>query len=552
MLFSIYSKALRERWMGLLIGAASVAGIAWMGVWVYADIGDASNELFELMPEAFLNVLGLATGLDSSALILSEMANFIAPMILCGIAITMGADAVAGEERWGTMGLLLANPRSRLRLVVEKFAAIATVVTVGAALMWGAYWFGLWSNGASGEGMHLGSASVHLAALALFFGALSLAVGAWTGDTFRANMTGVTVMLVSFLASGLLPLYEWGEAWARFFPWHYLDGAQPFLQGVHWGHVGLLVGAAVVMFALALVGVRGRDLKVGEERTTLLDRMARNPHFASTAEKIAGQAQVKSILTKTTSESRTIMSIAAGGMFYMAVLLGPMFKGVASELGSLVDAFPESMLAMVGWADYSQPTGWYHGEIFSILAPIAVALVGINMGAKALAGEERDRTMGVLLDNPIQRLRVIYEKAGSMLLMMAIVGVATFAGTMLGNWWGGLGLSAANVAAACVHLVVFGAFMGAIALFLGAWTGRSGIATGGATGLMVLFYATASFLPINSDVAFWAEFSPFHYYASHLPLENGFDWGHLGVLMALTAVLVTTSTWAFQRRDLRG
>ena len=47
------------------------------------------------------------------------------PLLLLIAAIGAGARATAGEEERGTLDLLLANPISRRRLVLEKLAALA-------------------------------------------------------------------------------------------------------------------------------------------------------------------------------------------------------------------------------------------------------------------------------------------------------------------------------------------------------------------------------------------------------------------------------------------
>ena len=46
------------------------------------------------------------------------------PLLLMIAAIGAGAGAIAGEEERGTLELLLANPLSRRRLVLEKTAAV--------------------------------------------------------------------------------------------------------------------------------------------------------------------------------------------------------------------------------------------------------------------------------------------------------------------------------------------------------------------------------------------------------------------------------------------
>ncbi|MBN2176506.1 MAG: ABC transporter permease subunit [Demequinaceae bacterium] len=552
MLRSIYLKAIRDRWLGITVAAAAIALTNWMGVAAYKGIDEVALEAFDLMPEAFRELMGFDTSLGTTGMIFSEMVSSMVPLVLIGVLIAMAADAVAGEERWGTINVLLANPRGRRRLVAEKAGAFLTLTAVGCLLMWGGYYLVIALVGEDGSGMFLGSSTIHLAALALFIGGLTFLVGSWTASTLKAAATGTTVMIVSFFGAGLLPMTTWGGPWAKVFPWYYFDGAEPFSNGVAWDHVALLAGPGLAFLVLAAVVFERRDLKVGEERTTILDRLARNPRFSHLAERVAGRAMLGSITAKTTSEARTVLTIVGMSMFYMGAMIGPIFKGVGDKMSELVKAFPEEIMAMVGGADYGSPAGFYHGEIFSIVGPVAVAVLAIGMASRALAGEERERTMGVLLANPVSRTRVVLAKAWAMVLMVAAACLVTYLGVWTGSWLGGSGLSLANIAAVCTHLAVFSVFIGTVALFVGALTGVSRAATSAATLLMIASYAVANFLPLSPTWGGWAKASPFHYYASHLPLENGFAWGYLGILTAASAAFVGASVWAFRRRDLKG
>jgi len=158
----------------------------------------------------------------------------------------------------------------------------------------------------------------------------------------------------------------------------------------------------------------------------------------------------------------------------------------------------------------------------------------------------------VLLANPVTRSRVVMEKAGAMAGMTAVVGLSAFVGIVTGDLIAGLGMGYANMAAVCVHLTAFGVLMGAVALFAGALTGVSKVATAVGTGVTTLAYAAASFLPLSARFHGWAKASPFYYYSGSSPLQNGFAWGHIAVLAGASAAFVALSVWAFNRRDLRG
>ncbi len=256
----------------------------------------------------------------------------------------------------------------------------------------------------------------------------------------------------------------------------------------------LLVGI-VVLAAVAVVGVRRRDLRDRGVAITMLDRLRANPRTRKIMERIAGGARVSRIATKTISDHQTLMIVVGYVMVFMAAFVGPFYKLIDEVIVDLAEQFPDAIMAMIGNADLATIEGWYQTEIFSLSVPVAFMAVTIVMGAKALAGEEADRTMGLLLGNPVSRRRVVLEKAAAMTAVITVVGVLTFAGTMLGSLIGSLRMSVANVAATTLLGTVLALVFGALALAIGAATGRVKVAAYAASGLALGTYIVNAYFP---------------------------------------------------------
>ena len=128
MLTSVYTKAIRDRTIGVLIGAGAVVLTAMGGIAIYADLPDTITKLWEGMPEAFLAIAGIVPSVGITGIVLGEMVSLIAPLVLAGLAISIGTSAIAGEERDGTLGVLLANPRSRTAVLLSKAGALVTLI----------------------------------------------------------------------------------------------------------------------------------------------------------------------------------------------------------------------------------------------------------------------------------------------------------------------------------------------------------------------------------------------------------------------------------------
>jgi len=388
--------------------------------------------------------------------------------------------------------------------------------------------------------------------ISIFFGLLALAIGAWTGRSGVAAGVTAGIMFVSFVAAGLFPMVEGWEDVAKAFPWYYFTGSDPVLNGINWGHIGLLVGASAVFAVVAVIGVNRRDLKDRTVGVTLADRLRSNPMTHTVVDRLAGSTRVSRIWIKTASNYQGLVFVTAAVMFFvMGVLIGPTYTLINDALVGFTDEFPEALLAVFGGGDMSTAEGFYQLETFGMMAPTAVMIVTVIIGARALAGEEQRRTMGLLLANPVSRSTVVLEKTIAMVLAGFVVGIATFAGVAAGSLVGGLGMNMGNIAATSLLVTLVGLVFGALALALSAALGLVRVAIFGAIGAALAFHLLNAFLPFNDSLEGFARLTPFYYYLTSDPLNNGMHWGHGAILAGLTVLLIALAVWLFSRRDLR-
>ncbi|UJH70360.1 hypothetical protein [Ornithinimicrobium sp. INDO-MA30-4] len=112
-------------------------------------------------------------------------------------------------------------------------------------------------------------------------------------------------------------------------------------------------------------------------------------------------------------------------------------------------------------------------------------------------------------------------------------------------------LGVSDTTAACVHLLALAVFFGAVALAVGAATGRTDLALGVAGGFAVLSYLVKSMLPL-ANLDSWAQISPWYYYSGGNPLVEGINFVHLAVLGTLTVIALLVAYRTFATRDLKG
>jgi len=184
MLRTIATKVLRDSWRGLLFWNLGIAALAFLTVGSYPAIRDNPelNQFMESLPEAVLALIGESDLVSPAGYLNSQLFGSIVPLLFLFYAVGAGAAAIAGEEETGTLDLLLANPVSRTRVLLEKAAAMLFgLVIIG---------FSLWAVTMAGAllvDMEIGAgrlAEVIVSAILFGFlmGALALAVGASAGS----------------------------------------------------------------------------------------------------------------------------------------------------------------------------------------------------------------------------------------------------------------------------------------------------------------------------------------------------------------------------------
>ena len=344
MLANVFTKTTLDRWKPPLIAAVSLALLLLFGMAVYRGI-DVS--FWDELPEAFRSVFGIPDGADAGGLAYGAIYSGYGMLTMGAVALAGGAVSIAGEEKNGTIGLLLGIPVSRTTMAISKGAALAAV-TAGAFLI-------LWLTAIATPvlldvetgAMDINALIAMMFANALFYGFFAFALSGWTGKGALAGGITAGIMVVSFIAVGLLPLVDSLAGLAKFFPWYYFASNEPVLNGIDWGHFAVLGVGAATFFAAGVVGVNRRDLRSQAVGTKMIDRLRANPMTHKVAEMLAGSARVSKIWIKTASEHQALLYVIVPVMFLMSVMIGPMFSMLDDTLKSLGEQFPETLLALL-------------------------------------------------------------------------------------------------------------------------------------------------------------------------------------------------------------
>jgi ABC-2 type transport system permease protein len=196
--------------------------------------------------------------------------------------------------------------------------------------------------------------------------------------------------------------------------------------------------------------------------------------------------------------------------------------------------------------------GYLALQTFSF-APFIFSVYLIPQAMRAVAQEERQGTLDILLSTPISRWRFLVEKLLaiilSLLVILCVMGLCLLIGVLLVHE---VQLDPGHAVAGLWHMIPISLVILLVTLVL-SMTLRDSRRAGplAATLVMVSYFARImSDLTPHPFLEAIKPFSMFSYYRSVAVLSGGFQWNYDLVLLTSAAVLFGLALWAFQRRDL--
>jgi ABC-2 type transport system permease protein len=266
MLPSVLARTARDQRRSLAVWAVALAVLVAMYVAVYPSVKGNSSfaKLINEMPKAYRALFSVTSGADfttAAGYLNTELLSFMGPLLVLVYAIGAGSTAVAGEEDRHTLDLLLANPLSPGRVVVEKFVALVG----GVALLMGALWVALIAEGAlaglDAPIANAAAAAVHLGALGVEFGALALLVGALSGHLGASRAVPGLVAVLSYLVNGFGQLVAGLRPLRPFSPFYAYNGHDPLRTGVWVPGLVVLTATTAVLVGAAAAAFSRRDIR---------------------------------------------------------------------------------------------------------------------------------------------------------------------------------------------------------------------------------------------------------------------------------------------------
>lgn len=228
----------------------------------------------------------------------------------------------------------------------------------------------------------------------------------------------------------------------------------------------------------------------------------------------------------------------------------PTMKDTGGTYDDLLKGMPPGVVDAMGWTDFSSAAGYLDATVFGILGPVVMIIAGITFGARAIAGDEEEGGLELLLAHPVGRMTVLLQRFAAVTAITVLLGLAMFAVLAVLNAPLTLDLPVGRLFAACTGLTLIALSYGSAAFAVGAVTGRRSYAVMAGAVLAVIGYLGNTFA-LQVETLEWLRFgSAFFYAQDPEPLVNGFDAGFTAVLLAAPVVLLALGAGVFSRRDV--
>jgi ABC-2 type transport system permease protein len=248
---------------------------------------------------------------------------------------------------------------------------------------------------------------------------------------------------------------------------------------------------------------------------------------------------------------RSTIAYTIGIALYMLVIVAlyPSFKH-STELNKLTHG-NSGLAALFGaTGTLTSPAGWVNVNAYANFLPLIMLLVTIGYGAAALAGQDEDGTLGLLVVLPLARTKILAEKIATMLAQALILTVTVAACVYAGRAFE-VTLNPWHVATASLAMLGLAFDLGLVALAIGAATRSRGAAIGITTALATVSYLINSLAPVVQWIRPLRFASLFYWAIGNDQLANGTNLASFAVLASVAIATGLAARAAFQRLDVR-
>jgi len=464
--------------------------------------------------------------------------------LIAGWPLLAASRMLRGEEDRGSLDVLLSLPRPRLRVALEKLAAMWTAllamgVLIGLLAFAGGKKFG--ADFGLGDGLLFG---LNLALICAVIGAVALLISQFTQE--RGPAAGWTaglllIFVVLDMVHRVVPNTEWIS---RLSPIYYYNLSKPLIPSY-----GTDAGGMLVQLALAVL-LSGAAVWLFERRdvggTVPLPRWLQLPQRPANQALPVGDWSLRSVYTRSLAMIATPTFWWTLGIAGWAVWVVFVVQLIEVRLTNLLSGSPAmvNLLKNLGGGDVSINAGFLSAMfIFLPLFLMAFAVTQVS----SWSADEQDGRLELVLTSPQPRLQVVLGRFAALATATVVISLITLLASVVAAAAAGLKLDMGNLAAATLGMIPLGLLVAAIGYLASGWL-RSAADTGLLSFLLAAWFFVSFIGPELKLPDATLRLSAFYYYGT--PLLHGLQVTSVLGVIAVAAVALGLGALRFARKDI--
>ena len=260
MFSSIFTKTLYERRWSTLIWMFAVFGFTLLTMMLFPSLRDSLGASLQDVPESMRELLGSAEDYQTitgfvDLQIIAQMVFFTLIM-----GVIAGTSLVAGEENSGNLQTLLAQPVRRVRVYLEKYAALSIMVAIVTFGLFFGVIAGVLILGETINIFRLLAASAMVWLVTMFFATLAYSVGAFTGKRGVAGVVAGAYAFVGYMLTALAGAADALEKLNYASPFYYFNTPSVLREGFDLGNIAVLCFGIIIFIILGLLRFIRRNI----------------------------------------------------------------------------------------------------------------------------------------------------------------------------------------------------------------------------------------------------------------------------------------------------
>ena len=250
-----------------------------------------------------------------------------------------------------------------------------------------------------------------------------------------------------------------------------------------------------------------------------------------------------------TTRSRRAWALGMGSVVFGLLAL---YTSVVSNssLNEALKSYPPALRRLFSLNDFTTGAGYLRAELFSLTVPLLFVIPGILWGTAALADDEADGTIDLLATAPVSRRRIVLDAWRAVVSNIAELGIVLACSCVAGSAIFGLDVPTANLLAAALATTLLSITFATVAFTLAAATGRTGVSRGIAAVAAVAAYLASSLAELVGGLRPLRVLSPWYHALGVDPVGQGFEPGHLALLLLAIIGALLVADRCYGRRDL--